>query len=85
MCICLCVCVFVRVFIYVRDNLLMPMSHFIRCISQPASQPTSRQASQSDIRLANTKGVAALTFASLNFLFNFFLYGMVLLIDICLV
>ena len=78
---CLCVCVFVHVCICVRDKLLMPMSHFIRCISQPASQPTNRQASQSSIHLANTKGVVVLTFALLNFLFYLFLYAWYSFID----
>ena len=74
-CMCVCMCVFVRVCINVCDKLFMPMSHCIRYISQP----TSRQVSQSAIRLANTKGVAALTFASLNFfvLFVFVWYSFV--------
>ena len=76
---CVCLCVFVRGCIYVRDKLLMPMSHCIRYFSQLASQPTRRKASLSAICLANTKGIVALTFASLNFfvLFVFVWYSFV--------
>ena len=74
MCVCVCVCVFLCVCVsaYVTSYLcqcLIVLGTF-------PSQPTSRQASQSAIRLVNTKGVAALTFTSLNFLFYLFLYGL---------
>ena len=73
-CVCMCVYACVRVCVrvsgclhvclrsclHLRDQLLMPMSHYIRYISQPASQPATR---------LNTKGVAVLVNASLNFCF----------------
>ena len=77
-CVCQCVCISTYVTSYLCQCLIV-LGTFS---SQPA---TSRQASRSALRLTNTKGVAASTFASLNFLFYLFLYGMVLLIDICLV